>query len=311
MSGWWASIVARLDAREVGTSVGISRVLIGACLVRTVLAVWWAGAMPLVWYGEADGGYRDLGAGPALVRLLGGPSVELTNTLFGLTVLGGALISLGVGGEVVSRLIAFGTLQVFTGLVDLNTQGGGSFDELLENMLWLLVLQGPTRTLSLDCRLRTGRWTSQEQVLAFPRYLMVYQAVLMCTTTGWQKVSTHWVPGGDLGALYYILQQPTWQRRDLSFLAWLYPLIQLMTLVTWLWEVFAPVWLFAFANSLGAWPRWSWLTTLRVRWIYMALGMTFHVLIAATLDVGSFSWASLCLYPAFIHPWEWRGSGDR
>ena len=61
-------------------------------------------------------------------------------------------------------------------------------DRLLTNALWLLVLSRSTATLSLDCRLRTGQWVSSVLVPAWPRYLALYQLVLVYGTTGLQKL---------------------------------------------------------------------------------------------------------------------------
>lgn len=303
MTRAWAAFVALLDRKESGTAMAIVRVVLGACVLRTVLAVWWAGAVPLVWYDIADGGHRAL-PGSYLIRWLGGPSAALTDALLWGSVIGGSLVAAGVGGVVGSRVITFATLQVFQGLVDSNGQAGGSYDLLINNMLWLQVLMGPTGTLSLECRLRTGRWTSDTPVAFWPRLLVVYQAVLMYTTTGLQKLSIHWIPGGDLAALYYILQQPTWQHFDHTWIAPYYRLTQLGTLVTWLWEVGGPLWLASFLRSLGYLQRWTWLWP--VRPLFIAVGLFFHLCVAMLMDIGPFTWASLSVYAAFVHPWEWE-----
>jgi hypothetical protein len=305
----WQRLVRGLERTESGASMAVVRVLTGACVIRTVLAVWWAGAFDIVWQDAAQGGYRRIAKGPFLVEWLGGPDAGLTWALFLVTLGAAALVTAGVGGPILYRLLVFTTLQAFTGLVDLNPHAGGSYDELLENVLWLLCLLGPTRTWSVDCRLQTGRWASDAPVMFWPRLLVVFQAVLMYATTGLQKVSFHWVPGGDLSALYYILQQPTWQHRDNSWVAWVYPLTQIGTLVTWTWEVGAPLWGLAFIASVtGRWPR---LVRWRVREVFFALGLLFHLTVALMMDIGSFTWASLCLYPAFVHPHEWRALWDR
>ncbi len=176
------------------------------------------------------------------------------------------------------------------------------------------MLAGPSRTLSVECRWRTGAWTSDRMVMRWPRFLIVVQAVIMYATTGWQKLSHHWVPGGDLGALWYIQQQPTWQLRDMRWMAPLFPLTQLGTLLTWLWEVTAPVWLLAWlahAEPLSDGRVWALLRRVRARDVYLALGVIFHALIAVTMEIGPFTWASLALYPAFIHPYEWAAIARR
>ena len=83
----------------------------------------------------------------------------------------------------------------------------------------------------------------------------MWQLVLMYWATGLQKVSTHWVPGGDLMALYYILQQPTWQWIDMAWVAPYAALTQVGTAVSWWWEVTCPVWLWAWWSSRSETPR--------------------------------------------------------
>ncbi|MCB9680224.1 MAG: hypothetical protein H6733_02030 [Alphaproteobacteria bacterium] len=303
----WQRWVAFLSATEDGTSLAIVRLVVGSCVLRTMLSVWWAGIYTVIWYDTAHGGYRSFGDGPWQYELLGGYAPWQVDLYFGVALVGGALVTLGVGGPVVARLLTFATLQGFQAVCDLNDHAGGSYDELVANCLWLLVLAGPSRTLSVHTWWTTGRWSSTETVMFWPRFLFVFQAVVMYATTGWQKLSVHWVPGGDLAALYYIQQQPTWQLRDMSWLAWVFPLTQLATAVSWWWEVTAPVWLLAFLASRGG---DGWLARTLRRWrvntVYLVVGLVFHVLVAATMEVGPFSWASLALYAAFVDPRTWR-----
>ncbi|MCA9572455.1 MAG: HTTM domain-containing protein, partial [Myxococcales bacterium] len=246
----WTRFVAFLDRPETGTTLALFRMAVGALVVASLLAVPWAGAYEALWYDAADGGWRTYRGATWLFRLLGGHAAWKVDLLFGAGVVSGTLLALGVGGPVLARVVAFVTLQAFQGLADLNAHAGGSYDMVLCNSLWILVLAGPTRTLSVDCWRRTGAWTSADPIALWPRFLIVFQAVLMYTTTGIQKVSVHWVPGGDLAALYYIQQQPTWQLHDMQWVAWVFPLTQLATAATWWWEVTAPLWLWAWVASL-------------------------------------------------------------
>jgi len=104
----------------------------------------------------------------------------------------------------------------FRTLADLNNHSGGAYDELVKNELFLLLLSGCGSALSLDA-LRTG--ARNVLVPAWPRYLLVFQLALMYWSTGMQKVSDGWVPGGHADALWYILQQPTWQRMEMTWMA--------------------------------------------------------------------------------------------
>src|SRR5262249_45989543 len=149
----------------------------------------------------------------------------------------GALLALGLGGRVTALVVA----QSYLAVSQLNPLCCAGDDRLLSNALWLLVLSRSTVTLSLDCRLRTGRWVSDEPVPAWPRYLAIVQLVLVYGATGLQKMGIDWLPGGGFAALYYILQEPAWVRWDMSWLAWVFPLTQIATAVAWFFEVSAPL----------------------------------------------------------------------
>jgi hypothetical protein len=222
----------------------------------------------------------------------------------------GLALVLGVGG----RLPAVAAWITYPALVDLNGDAVGGYDLVFGNAFWLLVLARSTATLSLDCRLRTGRWTSDEPVPAWPRYLAVFQLVLIYWSTGMHKLSRTWVPGGDASALYYTLQQPTWQRFDMSWLAHVYPLTQAATVTAWLWEVSAPLLLLALwyrrtADRPGRLRALFNLVNYRRWWVLMGLGM--HLGVLVLMEVGPFSPLMLSFYACLYRPEEWRRARPR
>ena len=294
--------------REQATTLAVFRIAMGACLVWTVATVIQADLVPILWVSEEEGGYRALGASFWLVRLLGGPTVQTMTGLAWIALGSGVCLMMGIGG----RWTAFIALQSFMAVSDINAHAGGSYDELLSNALWILVLAPATETLSLDCRIQSGRWRSNRLIFAWPRYLVMFQIVLVYWTTGVQKVSAYWVPGGDFSALYFILQQPSWHRFDMTWLAWVFPMTQVATAVTWFWEVLSPIWL------LAMWYRYTaerpgtvrmWFNRLDVRLWYAVMGLIFHIIIFSLMDVGPFSPISVGFYICFWHPTELRGFG--
>jgi hypothetical protein len=308
--GPWSRWVERVAATEGATSMALFRIGLGLSTLLTVGTVLLRGLVPVLWFDEIDGGTRALGQGPWLVALLGGPEPAVVWAIVGGAMLGGLLVTLGLGG----RFGALLALVCASNAVGMNGHAGGSYDDLLTNGLWLLVLSGGHRTLSLDARLRTGRWWPDVQILAFPRWLAAWQLVLMYCTTGLQKVSAYWVPGGDASALYYILQQPEWHRFDMSWLAYVFVLTQVATTATWLWEVSAPVWMLAIGFSAeperpGALRRWF--RRLHVRTLYAVVGIGMHLVIFLTMDVGPFTPLSLAFYVTTVHPWEWDAAAAR
>jgi hypothetical protein len=48
--------------------------------------------------------------------------------------------------------------------------------------------------------------------------------------------------------------------------------------------------------------RFPWL-----EYVWLSLGVVFHLALALTTELGIFPWAMLALYPAWLHPDEWAG----
>ena len=310
LARWWRAWVALLDRKEPGDALAVFRILVGLVVVWVLASLWTSGLLDILWVDKAFGGYRGLGQGPYLVRWLGGPTPGVIHGIAAVTLAAGALLTLGLGG----RVTAFVALQGFVALHRLDGNASGSSDILVTNALWLLVLARSTATLSLDCRLRTGRFLSDEPVSAFPRYLAVLQLVVMYGATGLQKVSAYWFPTGQYAALYYILQQPTWQRFSMEWAARVYPLTQVSSAITWLWEVTTPLLgLVYYFRDTAERPgrlrrllnRWD----LRKPWAVIGLGL--HVLILIAMDVGHFSHISLAYYVCLWHPAELRAAAAR
>ncbi len=290
--------------------MALFRIAMGLGVWATVLPVVVRGLVPVLWFDASDGGYRSLGDGPWLVQWLGGmtPTVVWGLTMASLVTSAGMVA--GIGG----RTVSFACLLCTAAVVDFNGHAGGSYDELLTNGLWLAVLAGGYQTLSVTAWRRTGRWWPDAEALAFVRWLALWQLALMYGTSALQKVSAYWVPGGESSALYYILQQPNWHRVDMEWLAYVFPLTQLATTGTWLWEVTAPLWVLAVWWSVhperpGRLRRWS--NRLELRWVYAVVGIGMHAMILFTMEVGPFSFLSLGFYVCLVHPWEWAVLRDR
>jgi len=305
VSRLWRAWVALLDRREPGTSLALFRIGVGLCVLLTIGSVVHAHLVGVIWVSaDHGGGYRSM-TDNWLVQALGGATPAVIGRLVVASLAGGVLLTVGLGGRVVALL----TLQTTLAVTDVNGQAAGSYDLVLTNALWLLVLADSTATLSVDCRLSTGAWTSERRVPVWPRYLVIFQLFLMYWTTGLQKVAAEWTPAGGFSALYYILQQPTWQRFDMSWVAWIYPLTQVGTAVTWAWELGAPLLLLAYfwrytADRPGRLRAWANRVDLR-SW-YALLGVAFHVLVTIPMNIGPFSAICLACYPCLFTPDEVR-----
>jgi len=306
----WLRWTGFMQQREAPDALAVFRVCVGACVVGSLLSVILSGLVPVIWFGSEDGGYQDLRANSWLVLLMDWTSPAQVQRLVWAGVFGGCFMVVGLGG----RFTALWTLLAFQGVSDINPQSGGSYDYLIDNALWLLVLGGGSQTLSLDCRIRRGCWRSSESISAWPRWLVLYQLVLVYFSTGLHKLSDHWTPAGGFSALYYTLQQPSWHRADMSWLAHVYPLTQTMTAGTWIFELTAPV-LLLVLYWRGQGDRATGLARRVNRWnlrgVWVAFGVSLHLGILVAMEVGPFSWISLSYYVALFRGEEWAKCLDR
>jgi len=96
---------------------------------------------------------------------------------------------------------------------------------MLANSLWLLVLARSTATLALDCRSEPGTGSARTSSRHGRAILSSFSCAHLLVN-GVQKLGITWMPAGDYAAIYYILQIPSWQRWDMNWLAWVFPLTQ-------------------------------------------------------------------------------------
>ena len=172
-------------------------------------------------------------------------------------------------------------------------QHGG--DRVIRLAVLMLALAPCGATLSIDAwrrqrrAVRDGAGAATPLVAAWPLRLFQLQWMIIYGFTGVDKLrGDNWLDGT---ALYYALSDLSFQR----FPAWVEPLLQspwgqaACALLTWLalaWEVaFAPLVLWAPA-----------------RLPLLVAGIGLHLGIAATISVGSFSFAMVAGYLAFLSP---------
>ena len=300
----WQRWVRFIDRREPATVLAICRILVGTIVGAHLAHAVLTGSDQLVWADAAFGGLRTLKV-PWLLEQLGG----LTPDVIRRFTLASSIFAFAFAAGAFTRVSGLLALIGFRTLADLNTHSGGSYDELLKNELFILILSGCGSALSIDALWRPRA----TEVPAWPRYVLVFQLVLMYWSTGLQKVSAGWVPGGKADALWYIFQQPTWHRFDMRWAAPYYPLTQLATRATWIFAVGAPFLLRALwwrhTRTRPGWLRAQG-NRLDARALFLVWGFLMHLGIEATMEVGAFSFGSLALYVCAWHPDElaalWR-----
>jgi hypothetical protein len=307
---WWRRWVAFLSRREDGASLAACRIVAATTVCGHLAWMWKSGVAMGVWVDRTHGGMRSLDAG--WLGHVGGLTPFNVHALLLLGILASASMAAGL----FTRVACIATWLAFRTLTGINDHCGGASDDLLVNTLFLLMLSACGTSWSLDARRRSaaGEASGDGLVPAWPRYLLVLQLVLMYWMTALQKVSIGWIPGGPLDALWFILQQPTWQRASMRWLAPLYPLTQAATLATWIFEQSAPLFLLACwfrltrerAGRLRAWSN-----RVDARGIYLAIGLVLHIGIFFTMEVGPFLGAVLALYACCIAPGEWNAIAAR
>ena len=300
---FWVDITSD---REPPLVLGVFRIVLGVVLLGSLLSAYGSGVLESMWVDVRDGGALHLGEGSFWVALLGGPTRQVTFTLFGFALAAGTLVTLGLAGRL-PYLIAG---QAYDSLVRINPDTTGAYDSMITNALFLLLFSGANATLSLDCRRKSGSWTSEAAIPAWPRYLLIFQLLVIYGATGLQKVSHTWTPFGGYSALYWVFQDPTWRRFDLGFSAFVYPLLVAGTAASWHFEIAAPgLLLYYYARRtpapggrvMGVLRRWD------LRKPFAAIGIGLHVGVLIFLNVGPFSFISLAYYLALLRPHEMHG----
>ena len=306
----WSRWVALWSEREEGTPLAVVRICAALVTGWTCFSSWYWDAVS-VYTMVSDGGLAPDGLGKIWLRTLGGATEQNVTLLLWTGMALSAALAVGVGGRVTALLLG----QVMLTLFGLHPGTGGGHDRVITNILWVLVLGDGTRTWSVDCKLRTGRWEDRTPILAMPRRLLVWQLVLMYTLTGLQKQGAPWGATADWAAVYRTLLLPSWVRWDLrEVLAPFYRLTQLSTIIAWWWEA---LW---FLLPLQAWmlrPSWAGTRAARIaglmdlRPLFIALGVITHVVLLVLCDLGPFSLITMTLYAALYTGEEWRRGLDR
>jgi hypothetical protein len=184
-------------------------------------------------------------------------------------------------------------------------------DLLMRNMLFLLMFSGCGSCLSIDGWLRHRAWNKPDlECMAWPRYLIILQVVVMYGAAGIEKMGFAWTPLGGYSALYLILQDWAVARFEMSWLAQqpFYFLTQLGTATTLLWEWSAPLLLLAvyYRATPGVDGRLrSWMARVHFRELWLVVGCGFHLLLVVTMELGIFPFAMVATYAAFYAPEEW------
>lgn len=301
---WWSWIVAQLARTERGTSLAVFRLLVGCTIAVEFWLTWYTGAAELLWHDREHDGYRmALASGHWLFGWLPTDTFTVDLLTFG-TIAGALCVALGLG----TRVLALPLIATCQALFSLSAGAGGGHDRMFTISLFFLAFAQSEATLSLTCWLKNRTWTSPTRVPAWPRDVLTWNLALIYTSAGLVKLSAEWLPQGDFRAVYNTLLTPHWARQDWAWLVGpLFPLTQLGTVVTVLWEaswMAVPLWLLLRARERTGWK--ARVAGVDVRSAYVVLGFVMHGTLLLFTNLGPFTAITLAWYAVLYRPDEWE-----
>lgn len=302
------------DAHEGAESLAAVRICVALVVLWDMATTAQLGLVEALWAPVEAGGI-----GPAtrarpisIVYEWLGATTGITWLLFAAVCTGACLLLVGLFTRTAALLLVLAYAQ----LALLSPEADRGIDALLRNALLLLACSGAGATLSLDARRRHGRFAPEAHVPAWPRYLLVLQLVVLYFWAGMLKQAPPWTSIDGYSALYVVMNQPHYTGLALApdHHRALYPVLQLGTIATTLFERLAPLvpvllWLRA-TRERGGRVR-DLANRARLLELWVGTGAFFHLGLAVALQLGIFPWGCLALYPAFAAPSTLRRWAER
>jgi hypothetical protein len=299
--------VALWDEREPPTILALIRILLSLVVLVDLVLIGLHGLPAWLWAPLDAGGVAALDEAnvPLFYQLMPRAASSAVVLWAGLVL---SMLSFGVGCFTRASALAF--VVLYTQAAAINGFGDRGIDRAIRIVMSILVLAPSANVWSLDAWRKTGTFRGDASpVVAWPRYLVLGQLVLLYCSAGLSKGGTHWYPWGGYNALYLILNDPIFGLGRVRWLAQPLPYFvsQLATATTYLWEVGAPLVLVAsyYRRSSERPGRLRALfNRLPVRTVYVLFGAAFHLSLAATMALGIFPFGMLAMFPAFFKPEE-------
>lgn len=296
----WIALWARTEHPR---SLALVRIGLGLALLFDLVEVWRLDLVLPLFAPQELGGLSDAGTRPVIPFSLLPNAPWVYELQFAVMLVCALLVALGA----FTRSASLTLLLLYAAQAAMVPEANRAVDVLARNLLAVLVLSGAGRTLSLEAWWRHGDLRAAEPIGAWSRYLVIGQLVLMYGSAGLQKLGPDWLPTGDFGALFVILQDPAIARYRFGWLSqqpfWL--MTQAGTAVTLVWQLGYPLvllWLYYRATA----DRPGRLRAIANRYhfdaVWVGVGVVFHVALAATTELGIFPWVMLAAYPAFLAP---------
>jgi hypothetical protein len=288
--------VAFWDRREAPTSLALTRILTALVVLADLLIGKAQGAVPALWAPPPLG----MGVTQDSSSWWAAPSIPLI--LWATGVVAAFLFMVGALHKLAGAALTFALVM----LPRFQPTGDG-VDVLLRTVVPLLALSSASACWSVDAWLgRRRAKPPPHQVPAWPRYLLMLQLLWMYSSSAQCRDDGSWWPWGSFSAIGNVLEDPHFARFAPAMMTPFYPVTQLATIATMVFELSAP---FMLLFTLRDPARQSRLTGIvrRLPWIWIGLGASLHLGIALTMTIGIFPFAVLALYPVLVHPEQWAG----
>ncbi len=295
----WRAWVALWDQREPATALALVRMYVGLALLADLLNLAHLGVMTPM-YTAAPEGYAMASGGFATEILDAG----LGPTLWLVAVIAAGCVLVGLATRLACVTLAVTMAQ----LAFLCPDSDRGIQVVLRLVLVILALSGCHAKWSLDAWLRRLiKRPMPALVPAWPRYLLLFQLLWIYCSAGMNKSGAEWGPQGGFMALANALTDPHFARFDPAWVSSVIPVTQVATAATLLFELSAPlylVWLYCAETADRPGVLRKWINRLRLRWLWIATGIVFHLGLVIALPIGLFPWGMLALYPVLLRPKE-------
>jgi len=297
--------IAFWDRREPATCLVLVRILVGLVVCADLLTAWSLGLVPELWAPPPTGmGFGAIEANPPAVVRWFGATARTAELTWLVATLSAVMLATGTLTRIAAIVCALASAQ----LAGLSPNADRGIDSLLRIVCVILALSAAGTRFSVDALLARGAGRRPPALVpAWPRYLLFAQTVWVYFSAFHHRSGSGWWPTGSFSALAGILSDPHYTRLAPGLVAPFYPLTQLGTAGTMLFEGSAPLlilWTY-FERTRSEPGRLRALANrFKLRWLWLGAGVLLHLGIALTMRLGIFPFGMLALYPCFLYPDE-------
>jgi len=275
MKRMWAWWLARCDRETDVRPLALVRILVPWMVILDLLRVLQLGLVEVLFRPESVGGLSSFTDDSAFIHewspMWAGPIA------FWVTI--GCMLLVSVG-RWMKPAILMGCFA-YAQLGHIYPPGDRAIDRILRCVLLFLLFSKADHWWAFNKKERLQR------IPAWPVDLIKWMLVMVYMAAGLSKILQQpaWMAMDGMPVLYRIMTDPLASDMDPAAWTWAYPLFRFGSWSTIILEIGAVL-------ILTRWCHW-----------WAILGAMMHLGIAATMNLGMFSWGMLALYPVLLSPW--------